>query len=209
MRCYLFLHYKEKVTSQAVSILRDESLIEAEVTNRMVELELAPMVDNIRLRGTTKAEAEIMNLFSSPALLGGSSIAVKAAVNEINNLETVDRASVLKVAERFNTDVFGTGVSRLEKADPALSTDKKKLDLLSESGKLPELDEVANALTPQEFEKFSSELSEAASAADASSEKIARLIEDKHASLSTTSTTLAHSNELVSRRIVSNLPRIG
>lgn len=203
------LHYKEKVTSQAVSILRDESLIEAEVTNRMVELELTPMVDNIRLRGTTKAEAEIMNLFSSPALLGGSSIAVKAAVNEINNLETVDRASVLKVAERFNTDVFGTGVSRLEKADPALSTDKKKLDLLSESGKLPELDEVANALTPQEFEKFSSELSEAASAADASSEKIARLIEDKHASLSTTSTTLAHSNELVSRRIVSNLPRIG
>jgi hypothetical protein len=150
-----------------------------------------------------------MNLFSSPALLEGSSIAVKAAVNEINNLETVDRASVLKITERFNADVFGTGISRLEKSDPELSSDKKKQDLLSESGKLPELDEIANALEPQEFEKFSSELSKASSAADASSEGIARLIEDKHASLSTASTTLARSNELASRRIVSSLPRVG
>jgi len=203
------LHYKEKVTAQAVSILRNESLIEANVTNRFKELELTTLVGNIKRRGTTTAEAEIMNLFSSPALLGGSSIAVKAAVNEINSLETVDRASVLKVTERFNTDVFGTGVSRLEKADPALSSDKKKLDLLSESGKLPELDEVAKTLTPQEFEKFSSELSDASSGTDASSEKIARLIEDKHASLSKTSITLARSNELVSRRIVTNLPRVG
>jgi hypothetical protein len=184
-------------------------LIEANVANRLKELELTTLVGNIKRRGTTTAEAEIMNLFSSPVLLGGSSITVKAAVNEINNLETVDRASVLKVAERFNTDVFGTGVSRLEKADPALSSDKKKLDLLSESGKLPELDEVAKTLTPQEFEKFSSELSEASSGTDASSEKIARLIEDKHASLSKTSITLARSNELVSRRIVTNLPRVG
>ena len=203
------LHYKEQVSAQAVPIMRDESLIEGKVTNRLKELGLTTLMGNIKRRGTTKAEAEIMNLFSSPVLLAGSSIAVKAAVNEINNLETVDRASVLKVTERFNTDVFGTGVSRLEKADPALASDTKKLDLLSESGKLPELDAVANALTPQEFEKFSKELSEASSDAEASSEKIARIIEDKHASLSKTSTTLARSNELVSRRIVSTLPRVG
>jgi hypothetical protein len=203
------LHYKERISAKAVSILRDESLIEDSVTSRLSELKLTSLVGNIKRRGTTTAEAEIMNLFSSPALLGGSSIALNAAVHEINNLEKVDRASVLKVAERFNTDVFGTGVSRLEKAEPTLSSNKKKLDLLSNSGKLPELDEVANALTPQEFEKFSSELSEASSATDASSEKIARLIEDKYASLSKTSTTLARSNELVSRRIVSSLPRVG
>jgi hypothetical protein len=203
------LHYKEQVSAQAISIMRDESLIEANVASRLEELELTTVMTDIKTRGTTKAGAEIMNLFSSPALLEGSSIAVKAAVNEINNLETVDRASVLKITERFNADVFGTGISRLEKSDPELSSDKKKQDLLSESGKLPELDEIANALEPQEFEKFSSELSKASSAADASSEGIARLIEDKHASLSTASTTLARSNELASRRIVSSLPRVG
>ena len=203
------LHYRAEVSAQAIPIMRDESSIEASVNNRLKELELNTLMGNIKRRGTTTAEAEIMNLFSSPALLGGSSIAVTAAVNEINKLEKVDRASVLKVTERFNKDVFGTGVSRLEKAVPELASDKKKLELLSDSGKLPELDEVAKSLTPQEFEKFSSELSEASSGTDASSEKIARLIEDKHASLNKTSTTLARSNELLSRRIVSRLPRVG
>jgi len=203
------LHYRAEVSAQAIPIMRDESSIEAEVSTRLKELELNTLMGNIKRRGTTTAEAEIMNLFSSPALLGGSSIAVTAAVNEINKLEKVDRASVLKVTERFNRDVFGTGVSRLEKAVPELASDKKKLELLSDSGKLPELDEVAKSLTPQEFEKFSSELSEASSGTDASSEKIARLIEDKHASLSKTSTTLARSNELLSRRIVTRLPRVG
>jgi len=203
------LHYRAEVSARAIPIMRDESSIEAEVSTRLKELELNTLMGNIKRRGTTTAEAEIMNLFSSPALLGGSSIAVTAAVNEINKLEKVDRASVLKVTERFNRDVFGTGVSRLEKAVPELASDKKKLELLSDSGKLPELDEVAKSLTPQEFEKFSSELSEASSGTDASSEKIARLIEDKHASLSKTSTTLARSNELLSRRIVTRLPRVG
>jgi len=203
------LNYKEEVSAQTVSILREEASIEANVTDRFKELGLTTMVGNIKRRGTTSAEAEIISMFSSPVLLSGSSIAAKAVINEINSLETVDRASVLKVTERFSANEFGTGMSRLEKANPELSSSKKKLDLLAGSGKLPELDEVAKSLTPKEFDKFSSQLSEATSGADASSETIARLIEDKHASLNRTSTTLARSKALESKRKIISRPGIG
>ena len=202
------LNYKEEVSAQSVSILREEASIEASISERFKTLGLTTLMGNIKRRGTTTAEAEIMNMFSSPVLLGGSSIAVKAALNEIDNLDTVDRASVLTVTERFSADAFGTGMSRLEKASPELASSKKKLDLLAGTGKLPELDEVARSLKPNEFDKFSKQLLEAASGTDANSEVIAGLIEDKHASLNKSSTTLARSKALESKSIVTSRPVI-
>ena len=82
-------------------------------------------------RGTTAAEAEILNIFSSPVMLEGSNVAVRAAVDEINNLKTVDRAAVLAVSERFSGSEFGEGVARLESANPALTNTAKKQNLIA------------------------------------------------------------------------------
>ena len=203
------INYKEQVSAQPELIVREEILIEADVTRRFKDLGLTTMVGNIKRRGTASAESEIVNLFSSPVMLKGSSIAVKAAVNEINKLDTVDRASVIKISERFTDQSFGEGMSRLEKADPALSTSKKKVDIIVGSGKLPELDRVAKSLPPQEFDKFSKELSDMATGSKASSEKVAILIEEKLKTLDSGPTTLARSKQMEAERLVSGTRLVG
>lgn len=203
------INYKEQVNAQPELIIREEMLVEAGVTSRFKELGLTTTIGNIKRRGTTSAEAEIMNLFSSPVMMKGSTIAVKAAVNEINSLENVDRASILKVSERFTEASFGEGVSRLEKADPTLSTNKKKLDILTASGKLPELDLLAKSLPPQEFNKFSEELAGMTAGSNASSENVASFIEEKLKTLDSGPTTLARSKQINSARLVSGTMRVG
>lgn len=196
------ISYKEQVVATPLVLTRDEAVIEASVTSRFKNLALTTMVGNIKRRGTVSAEAEVMNLFSSPVMLNGSSIAVKAAVNEITNLGTVDRASVLKISERFTGASFGEGMARLESADPSLSDNKKKLDIVAGSGKLPELDFIAKSLPPREFAKFSEELGEAATGTSASSDKVATLVEDKLRSMDSGSVTLASSKQRESALLV-------
>lgn len=185
------LNVREEVAATAVTVMRAEAAIEASVTNRFKELGLTTTVNAISKKSTASAQAEIINLFSSPLMLKGSNITTKALVNEINNLETVDRDALLKLSERYTSESFGSGISRLETANPELTTTKKKADLLAATGMMPELDAVTSALSPAELEKFSSELAEASTGADASSEKLAKLIEEKQASLASTTTTLA------------------
>ncbi|MCP4378556.1 MAG: hypothetical protein GY794_20565 [bacterium] len=185
------ISYKEQVVASPLMLARDEAVIEANVTNRFKDLQLTTLVTNIKRRGTTSAEAEIMKLFSSPVMLDGSKIAVKAAVNEITGLETVDRASILKISKRYSGSNFGEGMARLETADSSLSENKRKLDIVAGSGKLPELDLIAKSLAPREFEKFSEELSETATGASASSDKVADLIDSKLKSMDSSSLTLA------------------
>ncbi len=166
------ISYKDEVVSDPVSVSRDEVVIEDEVTERFRDLQLVTMVNNINNRGTTAAEGEVINLFSSPVMLNGSEIAVRAAVKEISKIDTkptnpdndlIDRASVIRVSSRFTQPDFGEGLSRLEKADPNFGTNKKIIDGLVDSGKVPELDKLAREFTPVEFEKFAKELAETAS----------------------------------------------
>ncbi len=201
------ISYKEQVVASPLVLARDEALIEASVTSRFKDLQLTTLVGNIKRRGTTSAEAEIVNLFSSPVMLNGSSIAVKAAVNEITRLETVDRASVLKISERYTGASFGEGMARLETADSSLSENKKKLDIVAGSGKLPELDFIAKSLAPREFEKFSEELSETATGTSASSDKVAELIDNKMKSMDSGSLTLATSKQRESALMVTGKQR--
>ncbi len=166
------ISYKDEVVSGPVIVSRDEVVIEDEVTEKFRNLQLVGMINSIKDRGTTAAESEVTNLFSSPVLLNGSEIAVRAAVKEISNIDTkptdpdndlIDRASVIKVSSRFTQPDFGEGLSRLEKSDPSFGTNKKIIEGLVDSGKVPELDKLARELTPVEFEKFAKELAETAS----------------------------------------------
>ncbi len=196
------ISYKEQVVASPLVLARDEALIEENVTRRLKDLQLTTLMGNIKRRGTTSAEAEILNLFSSPVMLDGSKIAVRAAVNEITNLESIDRASVLKISERYSGASFGEGMARLETADASLAENKKKLDIVAGSGKLPELDLIAKSLTPREFEKFSEELSESATGTSASSDKVAALIDNKLKSMDSGSLTLASSKRRESALLI-------
>lgn len=203
------LSYREQVVASPVELVREEAVIESAVGERFKMLGLTGTVGNIKRRGTTSAEAEMMNLFSSPVMLEGSDVAVKAAVNEINSLDTVDRTSVLAISERFTATEFGEGVARLENANPSLTSTRKKQDLLAASGKLPELDRVAKALTPEEFRTFSTKLVDATKGTKASSDKVATLIDEKLVSLQPGTTTLASRNQLESERRISGVKTAG
>ena len=177
-------------SASTVALIRDEMPIEAAVADRFKALGASRLLTEIKRKSTASANAEMINLFSAPKLLVGSPIAARAAISEISKLDTVDRAALLKISERYSADNFGNGINRLEALNPELTSSKKKLDLLAASGKLPELDEVANALTPREFEKFNDELVNATVGVNASSDAIARLIDAKKRSLATSASTL-------------------
>ncbi len=166
------ISYKDTVVSDPVLVNRDEVVIEATINEKLKDLQLVTAVSSITNRGTTAANGEFIDLLSSPVMLTGSEIAIRAAVNEINKIDTkptdpdnnpIDRASVIKVTSRFTQPEFGEGLERLEKADPNFSTDKKVIAGMIESGKVPELDKLARELTPVEFEKFAKELAKTAS----------------------------------------------
>ena len=202
------LSYREQVVAVGVELAREEAALETAVGERLRELGLNTTMTNIKRRGTTSAEAEIMNLFSSPVLLEGSSLAARAAVDEINKLDTVDRKSVATISERFSGSEFGEGMVRLETSNPKIANTKKKQDLLAASGKLPEIDRLAKVLSPRELEKFSEELNEATRGSAASSDKIAVLVDDKIANLDPAATTAANRNLFESRSKVSGVEKV-
>ena len=74
---------------------------------------------------------------------------------------------------------------------------------------MPELDRLAKSLPPQEFDKFSKELSEMATGSTASSEKVAILIDEKLKTLDSGPTTLARSKQMESERLVSGTGLVG
>jgi hypothetical protein len=201
------ISYRADIVASPLMITQDELAIESLISARFRDLGLTRTIGNIKRRGSSAAESEIVNLFSSPVFLTGSDIAVKAAVSEINGLEKVDRASVLTVSERFTRDSFGEGVSKLESANPTLASNKKKLDIVANSGKLPELDLIAKTLSPQEFEKFSAELAEATTGTAASSEKLAVLIDEKIETINNSPRTLASDRQSKSNLLVTGIKR--
>lgn len=70
----------------------------------------------------------------------------------------IDRADVLRVAERFGDPRLGEGLSRLEAADSRLTTDPTVVNTLANSGNVVALDQIARNLTPAELTSFSREL---------------------------------------------------
>ncbi len=163
---------------------RDESDVETEVNDRFARLDLNTSINRIRNRATTRANNEVVNLFSSPVIRNASPIAVRAAITEIDNLDSVDRSNVASVSRRFNEEGFGEGLARLEKANDSFVSDKKVIEGIAGSGKTPEIDRLARELTPAAFEKFNKKLAETAvSGSRAQPKKVATLVDNTLATL--------------------------
>jgi hypothetical protein len=127
----------------------------------------------MKKRATSAADAEMVALVSSPKFEGSRTLLL-AGLNELESQDKLDRAAVLKVAERFSDPTLGEGVARLEAANPELKTNNTMVQALAKSGAVPELDRLAARATPTELDALATDLTTAARAGGA--EQVAALV---------------------------------
>jgi len=179
------LHYKAEVTSWSVAMRSQEAVVENAVRERISSLELSDRYNALLDRATTSASAELTALLASPLMLKGSAVVVRAALTDLEKIETVDSLTVMKVAERFNDPGFGEGIARLESSNnEAFTADSAVMETLARTGRLPELDTLSRTLPEKEFKALTAELVEAASSdaeTPARIEKVTKVIDAKAA----------------------------
>jgi hypothetical protein len=175
-----------ELAGQAVRVLGDELQTEALLGERVRALGLTTRVNRLRTGATAEAGAEMVGLLGSEKL-AASRVLLEGAVRELESArapsagpapgetgagpeagpaeqpaERLDRATVLKVSERFADPRLGEGLLRLEQASGELRSNDRALRTLAQSGAVPELDLVARSLQDDELDGFARELSEVA-----------------------------------------------
>lgn len=130
---------------------------EAAVDAQLRDLRLRASFTRIESRASAEGFGEAVSLLRSPSFLEGPAVVTRAAISELEALETVDRPAVLSVRERFADPGFGEGIARLEAIDPGIA-ESRLVESIARTGRLPELDRLARVLTEGEVESFSEEL---------------------------------------------------
>ncbi|MFH7319192.1 hypothetical protein ACHHRT_01130 [Desulfurivibrio sp. D14AmB] len=176
------LHYQAEVTSWSVELRAPERQVEAEVAQRIADLQLKTRFNALLAGATAAGSAELISLLAAPVLLKGPDAAVRAVVADLEKAESVDSLAVLKVTERFSEPGFGEGLVRLEEQDPTFGGNTRVMDNLVKSGLLPEVDRLSRNLPESELKALVAELTEAGTANDpAAVTKVTKIIEEKTA----------------------------
>ena len=173
------LQYKANIVSVSEPITRDEEENEKQVEGTMERVKVMERFNIITNRSTVAARAEIMTLLGTRKFIQGSNILVKSAVSELHSLGRVNRASVVNVATRFTKAKLGEGMRRLEELDTKFTKNETVINSVSESGKVPELDHIAQVLPTTKLRVFSKELIVAAASPTTPEAQVAKLVEDK------------------------------
>jgi len=132
---------------------------ERNLEERLTEFRLTTRFATLRRNATAEGAAEMIALLGSPNL-GTSRILTEGAIVELEALERVDRASVLRVSEHYSG--VGEGLGRLERANSALVDNLSVARGLAASRAVPELDRLARSLDDQALVAFALELEEVA-----------------------------------------------
>lgn len=170
------LQYKSEVAGIGVRVLRDEFAEEEALGNTLKELKLTTRVSNVKKRGSTAADAEIVSLLASPKFALSKTL-MHGAICELEAKEKVNRASALKVSERFADPRLGEGTLRLEKANPVLKTGETIMRNLAQSRAVPELDRLGRLVDEKALPALAKDLEKAAE--EGSPEEIKKFIEDR------------------------------
>ncbi|MBU4295132.1 MAG: hypothetical protein L6365_05645 [Desulfobulbaceae bacterium] len=175
------LQYKAEIVSIPVPITRDEEENEVQVEATINRVKVQTLFKSITDRSTIAARAEMMTLLGGRKFIDGSNILVRAAVSEIHSFdpERVNRATVVNVATRFTKSKLGEGVRRLEDLEATFRDDEKVVNSVSASGKVPELDHIAQVLSSAKLKVFSNQLLKAATTGTAPEKQVAKLVDDK------------------------------
>jgi len=86
----------------------------------------------------------------------------------------LEKAAVLKVADRFSHPQLGEGLSQLESLDERFKNDNKVVKTLAATELVPELDRIARKLPAEERRAFANTLLE--HAATGKTERVSELI---------------------------------
>ena len=180
--------YQAEIVGSAIAIAGNDTNTESALVSRLGTLNLGDRFNNLNTSAIARAEAvsllsapsltrsdlllrsalrdlEIAPTITTPTTpTDGTSVFVPPPEPpadtpvEPTPARPLDRADVLRVAERFGDPRLGEGLSRLEAADSTLTTDPAIVNTLANSGNVVALDQVARTLTPAELTSFSREL---------------------------------------------------
>jgi hypothetical protein len=171
------LQYRIDVVGVIQPVTTNEAEDEDRLRDRFINAGLGDVLANLRSRATTLASAETTTLLLSPKF-DLSPTLLRAAVRELEQPLTqppadptapppvLDRATVLQVSERFADPQLGEGILRLEQTNPDLRQDATVVNVLGNTGLVPELDKLARTLSQDELTALSRELADAARAND-------------------------------------------
>ncbi len=157
------LRYKAELAGTATRLVGDEAPAERMLTTALRTSGATTQFGRIKKRATSAADAEMVALVSSPKFETSKTLLL-GSLNELESQDKLDRATVLKVAERFSDPTLGEGVARLEAANPELKTNNAVVQALAKSGTVPELDRLAAKATPDELAALAADVSVAARA---------------------------------------------
>jgi hypothetical protein len=179
------LSYKSEVVGASITPIADEVRNEETLIESVRSAGLLTRLSRVRSSATGEADLEVTRLLTSPRFTE-SRLLISSAVRELEESgppagETppeegapkLDRLAVLKVGARFADPKLGEGISRLEAASPDLA-DERAVRGLASSKLVPELDEVARSLPPEEVKAFADAILEPARRGD--TERVTELV---------------------------------
>jgi hypothetical protein len=157
------LQYKAELSGAATRLVGDEAPAERSLTTTLRSVGATTQFGRIKKRATSAADAEMVALVSSPKFEASRTLLL-GSLNELEGQDKLDRASVLKVAERFADPTLGEGLAKLEAANPELKANATVVQALAKSGAVPELDRLAASATPAELATLAADIGTAARA---------------------------------------------
>jgi hypothetical protein len=169
------LPYKAELAGTAARLAADETPSERTLTTTLRSFGATTQFGNIKKRATAAADAEMVALVSSPRFETSRTVLL-GTLSELEGQERLDRATVLRVAERFADPALGEGMTRLESASPELRTNTTLVQALARSGVVPELDRLAAKVPPAELAALATEVTAAARTGSA---QVATLVRER------------------------------
>ncbi len=183
------LNFKAEAAGHALRVHTDEVGDELALVERLKEQNLYNRFHHLKTTASAEADAEMVFMLSSPKF-GLSRTLQDGALTELRDAHKdltaaappearvlLDRASVLKVAQRYSDPDFGKGVIRLEAAQPALRDNETVIRTVTKANLVPQLDLVARQLPEADLPAFAQEVRTLAEGSK--TEQLAQLINVK------------------------------
>jgi hypothetical protein len=164
------LNFKAEAAGHALRIFSDEVGDELALVDRLKKSELYNRFHHLKSAASAEADAEMVLMLSSPKFAASRTLQ-EGALTELRDAHRtlteaappqtrvlLDRASVMKVAQRYSDPDFGKGIARLEATQPTLRDNETVIKTLTRAAVVPQLDLVARQLPEKDFAAFASDV---------------------------------------------------
>lgn len=181
------LQFKSEFVGATVIAVGSELKSEQLLIDHIKEVGLTTRFDKLTKTSSASAEAEMVSLLSTEKFT--SRTLMEGAIRELESLKpveqattdpkaTIEKAEVLKVADRFSSPQLGEGLSQLENIDERFKSDNKVVKTLAATELVPELDRIARKLPAAERKTFADTVLE--HAATGKTQRLSELIVAKN-----------------------------